>query len=274
MAKASAWAQLATLAPSLKEAELRVLTYLTAEAFQKGALSIRASSRTIAESARVSRRNVQYAIDGLADRGLIATREGTRTKAAAYQLRFAEILKMGGAVTTPPPHVTGEPGGAVTTPGVALIQRHGGATPTPPATENKGPETAPSVLLIDKDFDLKLDRSLPPIQQQTPRPDPAMARSDFGVCCESLPSRLRPPDRRGRGGDDHGGMQRRPAAIPQGRLRNPVRRQHAPRLADVVGHGLPTTRARHRTGDDESPPGRARSSEATTPRRQPGQSKI
>lgn len=119
-------------------------------------MSIRASSREIAAATRCERRNVVRAIDALSERGLIATREGTRMKAAAYQLRFAEILPIGGVATTPPP----APAGVEVTPQVVSERPHGGVFLTPPPTENKEEVFPPSALLIDQSLRLKLDRAL------------------------------------------------------------------------------------------------------------------
>ncbi len=76
--------RVAQLAPTLKEAELRTLLYLTSAALAKGQTSIRASSREIAEATRCGRRNVVRTLDALSERGLIAARQGTATTAATY----------------------------------------------------------------------------------------------------------------------------------------------------------------------------------------------
>jgi DNA-binding MarR family transcriptional regulator len=72
---------LADLAPTLKEAELRVLLELTRRQL-RGPRAIRASSRELASACKMGRSNVQTALDNLPRRGLITTRQGTATTAA------------------------------------------------------------------------------------------------------------------------------------------------------------------------------------------------
>jgi hypothetical protein len=62
-----------------------------------------ASSRDLANTCQASRRNVQHAIDSLAERSIITHREGSTTEPARYHTNVAEIVRIGGAVTAPPP---------------------------------------------------------------------------------------------------------------------------------------------------------------------------
>ena len=155
-AKAAAWRELAALAPTLREAELRVLIHLTRSALAESARSTRASSREIATGANCSRRNVQHAIDALTKRGLIATRAGTANTAAAYLIRFAEVAQMGGVGKAPPSIA----GGVKAAPQVATEQRHSGVIAAPPPHENKGLTAPPSTLDIDPIRLTTLDRAL------------------------------------------------------------------------------------------------------------------
>jgi len=139
--------QLAAIAPTLKEGELRLLTHLTAEAARRQTLSIQASSRELENATGTARSAIQRAIDGLTSRGLIAVRQGTATKAAAYILRYLEIAridaprdKCSGPLAGPPT----DAGGSGKGPGVALFEYKGGPLAGPPPAENAGdPEAAP-----------------------------------------------------------------------------------------------------------------------------------
>ena len=164
-AASAALQHLAALAPTLKEAELRVLIHLTGAALASGRTDVRASSRDIADDCKCSRRNVQHALDGLNERGLIATRQGHATKAAAYCLRFLDVTQMGGAATTPPlPQ-----GGATPTPQVALFRLHPGAESAPPPTDSTPLPAAPSALDINPDRRELLDRVLSAKSKDQPR---------------------------------------------------------------------------------------------------------
>lgn len=98
-----ALAIIAQLAPTLKEAELRVLIALARLFAANDPPTGRISSRQLAERVRITRPNVQKAIDSLGQRGLIATREGTATTPGAYALTFLRIKPMGGSFRMPPP---------------------------------------------------------------------------------------------------------------------------------------------------------------------------
>jgi DNA-binding MarR family transcriptional regulator len=145
---------LAQLAPTLKEAELRTLLYLTAEALAHNSTSIRASSREIAKTARVARSSVVEALDDLTDRGVIATRQGTSTSAATYLLRFLEVTTMGGPVAGPPPRT----GGPTAGPQVDLLPDHPGPIAGPPPTDSEELPAAPSSLDINPQSIEVLDR--------------------------------------------------------------------------------------------------------------------
>lgn len=123
--------QLATLAPTLKEAELRVLLHLTATAAAAGSNSVPASSRDLEAAVRIARSAIQPALDALAKRGLIATRQGTPRSPAVHLLRFLEVATISGPVTGPPP----DQQTALFPQDVALLQGRRGPLPGPPPTE-------------------------------------------------------------------------------------------------------------------------------------------
>jgi hypothetical protein len=107
---------LVVIAPGLSEAELRTALYL-ASIQDPEHHTARASSRQIAEATRVSRSNIQRALDGLARRSLIATRQGSATAAAAYLLNWTQTTGFPGGLTAgPPPQLK--------LPGVASQQGH------------------------------------------------------------------------------------------------------------------------------------------------------
>ena len=93
---------LADIAPSLKEAELRVLLELLRRQ-ERTKKAVKASSREIATDCKMGRSNVVLAIDALTTRGLITTRQGSATAPAVYQVNVHRTMKMGGPVTGPPP---------------------------------------------------------------------------------------------------------------------------------------------------------------------------
>src|SRR6516164_6024878 len=92
----------AQLAPTLKEAELRVLLALTALA-EPPLWGVRISTRALRESTGCGRPNIQRAIDNLALRNVISIRQGTAVSASVYLLQFLRTLPMGGSITEPPP---------------------------------------------------------------------------------------------------------------------------------------------------------------------------
>ena len=113
-----------------------MLLHLTAEATRRKQISVLASSRDLEAATKTARRAIQRAIDGLTTRGLIAVRQGTATKAAAYIVRILELLPMSGAPKTPPAQPEDEQ--------VALFGTKGGAFRTPPPHENAAdPEAEP-----------------------------------------------------------------------------------------------------------------------------------
>ena len=97
------WASaLADLAPTLKEAELRVILELARRQLTSPG-GVRASGRDIARACKTGRRNIQYALDSLTTRGLITARQGTATTAATYRVNAFDTVLLGGVATTPPP---------------------------------------------------------------------------------------------------------------------------------------------------------------------------
>lgn len=117
-ARANALMSLAALAPGLGEAELKVALHL-ASIEDPVHHSAKASSRQIAGATRLSRSNVQRALDSLNRRRLIAIREGTATRAAAYLLNFTQTTAFrGGPAVGPPPAQMALPGGPAAGPPV------------------------------------------------------------------------------------------------------------------------------------------------------------
>lgn len=112
--------RIAAIASTLKEAELRTLLELTRRADR--ANQVRYSSRKLAAATRQSRRNVQDALDALAERGLITSDGGSATRASTHQLAYTTtaVLPGPGAVGAPP-----------STEQEALFERHPGAEATP-----------------------------------------------------------------------------------------------------------------------------------------------
>ena len=168
--------RLAVLAPTLKEAELRVLTYLTAEDERSQHQGVRASSRQIAKACNLARSNVVPALDDLATRGLIAIRQGTATRAAAYMLRFLDVAQMSGPAVGPGII----PGGLVTGPPPDLFQDHPGPGSGPPSTENAAlPRATPAV---DIDGVLTLEGIIDRLHRASPKtiePDTLIAARRF-----------------------------------------------------------------------------------------------
>jgi hypothetical protein len=183
----SALARLATIAPTLKEAELRVLTCLTAAAEAAPHNTVTASSRMIANATRVARSAVQPALDSLAARGLITTSQGTATTPAAHQVNFLQTIVIGGPLAGPPPAqgglLPGPPvalqpglplapqqgqGGPLTGPPVALQpglplalqQGQGGPLTGPPTTRNQHDAPQRSAVDIEYDSSNTIDRVL------------------------------------------------------------------------------------------------------------------
>ncbi len=85
---ASTLLRISQLAPTLKEAELRVLLALAADVESSGEHSTRASVRGIAKACAIAPSAVQRAISDLAHRGLITKRAGTTTQPSGYLLNF------------------------------------------------------------------------------------------------------------------------------------------------------------------------------------------
>jgi hypothetical protein len=149
--------RLADLAPTLKEAELRVLLYLSARAIAAGEKGVRASSREIAANAKVARSSTVQALDALANRLLIATRQGSATQAAGYYLTCLETVQIApqtvrarGPVAGPPPDLTGPNAG----PPLDLFPDHPGPFAGPPP--HAEPTTSAKSRRVDIDGSLTL----------------------------------------------------------------------------------------------------------------------
>ena len=143
--------RLADLAPTLKEAELRVLVHLAALAESSHAHCVSISARHIARVIKGSRRFIQSALDSLAHRGLITTRQGTATRPAIHQINVLETLSIGGALAAPPPALQQRLPGVPEAPPVALFERHPRALTAPPTTPNQ--QVAPLTAAVDSIYD-------------------------------------------------------------------------------------------------------------------------
>ena len=123
-----ALAAVAHHAPELTGTELRVLLHLCATA-AANSLSVPASSRDLEVATRTARSAIVTALDGLAKRGLIATRQGTPRSPATHLLRLLEVATISGPISGPPPASSKRfPQGAV------LIQDRSGPEIGPPPT--------------------------------------------------------------------------------------------------------------------------------------------
>ena len=95
---------LADAAPTLKEAELRVLLELTRRQLHHPG-GVRISSRDLATHCKLSRGKLQAALDSLAARSLITTRQGTPTSPAVHRVNILDtvrIERIGGSRKVPP----------------------------------------------------------------------------------------------------------------------------------------------------------------------------
>ena len=154
------WAAvLADLAPTLKEAELRVLLELSRRQLRTPSC-VAASGREIANACKLGRRNVQYALDSLAKRNLISTRQGTATQPARHRVNIFDTVRLGGVATTPPPPAQGWLGGVEATPPLASLRRHPGDLTTPPPPDSKGLAAAAASLDLDLTAFALIDRVL------------------------------------------------------------------------------------------------------------------
>lgn len=143
---------LADVAPTLKEAELRVLLELARRQLTAGTV-VRASSRDLATACKASRRNVQYALDSLTKRGLITTRQGNTKTPAIYQVNFLQTVRIGGVVPTPPPWRRDDAT-------LALFQHQPGVETTPPPNDSKALAPAAGALDVSMLLPPILDRVL------------------------------------------------------------------------------------------------------------------
>lgn len=137
--------RIAELAPTLKEAELRILLELTAAAEQSSQHTVKISSRDLAKSTKLARSAIVRAIDRLTSRGLITTTNGSTTTASGFLVNILNTVKLGGPLkgpgwsskgTTQLPIEYG--GGPPTGPEVVLLEDQGGPFRGPPTVENSG----------------------------------------------------------------------------------------------------------------------------------------
>jgi len=166
---------LADLAPTLKEAELRIYLELARRALYTPTHWVPASSRQLATICKLGRRNAQHALDSLTTRELLTTRQGTATRATVYQVNALSTVRIGGVATTPPP----ADGWCRDSATLALFRRQGGVIPTPPPTAGLDLTRAPQdPRAVDSDLKPSiLDRVL------TARPkdfDPELLRKARG----------------------------------------------------------------------------------------------
>lgn len=122
---------LADTAPTLKEAELRVLLELTHRQLRSPD-GVRAGSRELASACKLERRNVVRALDSLATRCLITTRQGTTTTPAIHRVNILDTKKIPGVKETPPP---GRQRGYNDNT-LEFFQPHPGVEGTPPPAES------------------------------------------------------------------------------------------------------------------------------------------
>lgn len=127
---------LASLAPTLKEAELRIAVELASRAARNPARVVTVSSRDLAKACKIARSAIVPALDSLTARGLLTSRQGTATKPAVHQVNFLLTARFptlkGGPVTGPPP--TDE--WSCNRTRVVLQKDQGGPFPGPPPPEN------------------------------------------------------------------------------------------------------------------------------------------
>ncbi len=121
---------LADIAPTLKEAELRVLLELTRRQL-RGVRAVKVSSRELATSCKIARSKIVPAIDSLTARGYITSRQGTPTTPATYMVNILETIRMGGPQKGPPQ----PPGWSPKETAQVPLWDHSGPETGPPPTE-------------------------------------------------------------------------------------------------------------------------------------------
>src|SRR4051794_1396955 len=99
--------RVAGLAKSLTCAEFRVLFELTLRACREDRHTAKASTRELAHATGLARSNVITALHGLCQRNVIATDQGSTTRAATYRLSFLEVVVL--SVPLVPGPVLGPP---------------------------------------------------------------------------------------------------------------------------------------------------------------------
>lgn len=161
-AQDAAFRRLADLAPTLKEAELRVLLYLIT--VMDGQRTAVASSRQIAAAANVSRTAVKHAIDILTRRQFITTRDGSADRSSAYLLSFAATSAFkGGSLSDPPLGNELTQGGPTTGPPLGNELTRPGSLSDPPLIETAPLPPTPPAVDIDISTDLfdRIHRAAP-----------------------------------------------------------------------------------------------------------------
>ena len=122
---------IAELAPTLKEAELRVLIALIALAKPPN-WAVRVSTRDLRETTGCGRSAIQHAIDTLQLRNIIIVRQGTAVSASSYMLRCLQTTPMGGPAAEPPLALFQGHPRPETEPPLALFESQGGPAAEPP----------------------------------------------------------------------------------------------------------------------------------------------
>jgi DNA-binding transcriptional MocR family regulator len=84
------------------EAELKILLELTRRQLRSGR-AVRISSRELAQTCNLARGKLQAALDRLAKRGFITTRQGTATTPATHHVAILDTVRIGGSKKEPPP---------------------------------------------------------------------------------------------------------------------------------------------------------------------------
>ncbi len=156
--QAPALERIASLAPELSEAELRVLLALAPEALQSEHVTLSISTRQLEAKTKVTRANIQIALKKLSARRFIVVRAGGPSRPAIIKLQLLETVVLQGGITAMPP--PGQ-GGIATIPPLAsqqsqylaLEQCHPGIAAMPPPTQNQQLADRSAGVDIDIDSD-------------------------------------------------------------------------------------------------------------------------
>ena len=179
--RATAFARILDLAPTLTESELRVLFEVTGQAVINPNLCTGASNRKLAERCKIGVSSVKRAIQALTTRGILLRRAGGSKTASRIKPAFMETAQMGGSTMDPPPALfKSDPGFNLDPPqansGFTMnpVRPVPGSTVDPPPTQNQQltEEQQPQqhALDIKTDSTLNIDRVIKakPPKKHTP----------------------------------------------------------------------------------------------------------